>query len=92
MVLECPEVSAILWLSIIATDIKSAIMNLKIYQVDAFASAIFHGNPAAVCPLEAWLAKEQMQNIAMENNLAETAFFVKEEDGYACAGLPLKPR
>ncbi|GAA5521961.1 PhzF family phenazine biosynthesis protein [Aliifodinibius salicampi] len=58
-------------------------MNLKIYQVDAFASAIFHGNPAAVCPLEEWLAKEQMQNIAMENNLAETAFFVKEEEGYA---------
>lgn len=58
-------------------------MNLKIYQVDAFASAIFHGNPAAVCPLNEWLTKEQMQNIAMENNLAETAFFVKEEDGYA---------
>lgn len=57
-------------------------MNLKIYQVDAFASAIFHGNPAAVCPLEKWLTEEQMQNIAMENNLAETAFFVKEEDGY----------
>ncbi|MCW9707519.1 PhzF family phenazine biosynthesis protein [Fodinibius salsisoli] len=57
-------------------------MTLPIYQVDAFATEIFAGNPAAICPLEEWLPKEQMQKIAMENNLAETAFFVKEENGY----------
>ena len=57
-------------------------MKLPIYQVDAFADKPFSGNPAAVCPLENWLSDEQMQNIAMENNLAETAFFVKEEQGY----------
>ena len=49
------------------------------YQVDAFSSKTFGGNPAAVCPLEEWLPDELMQKIAMENNLAETAFFVKKE-------------
>ena len=47
---------------------------IRIYQIDAFAEKIFSGNPAAVCPLENWLPDEQMQLIAMENNLAETAF------------------
>ncbi len=47
-----------------------------IYQVDAFTEKIFGGNPAAVCPLENWLPNDLMQNIAMENNLAETAFYV----------------
>lgn len=56
-------------------------MELKIYQLDAFSSRLFGGNPAAVCPLEGWLSSELMQKIAMENNLAETAFFVQEEDG-----------
>lgn len=51
-------------------------MKLKIYQVDAFTDRVFAGNPAAVCPLEKWLSDEEMQNIAMENNLAETAFYV----------------
>lgn len=55
---------------------------LKIYQVDAFTSELFGGNPAAVVPLDAWLADEMMQQIAMENNLAETAFIVNEPDGY----------
>ena len=55
---------------------------LPIYQVDAFASEVFAGNPAAVCPLEAWLPDEVMQAIAMENNLAETAFFVARDGGY----------
>ena len=55
---------------------------IPIYQVDAFASRAFTGNPAAVCPLERWLSDEQMQAIAMENNLAETAFFVKNGEGY----------
>jgi predicted PhzF superfamily epimerase YddE/YHI9 len=51
-------------------------MKLPIYQIDAFASAVFAGNPAAVCPLERWLPEATMQSIAAENNLAETAFFV----------------
>src|SRR5260221_1738979 len=57
-------------------------MNLKIYQVDAFTSEPFHGNPAAIVPLENWLPDETMQNIALEHNLAETAFFVPNADGY----------
>jgi PhzF family phenazine biosynthesis protein len=57
-------------------------MPQKIYQVDAFAREIFSGNPAAVCPLQQWLSDEILQNIAMENNLAETAFYVKKDDGY----------
>jgi len=52
-------------------------MQIPIYQVDAFASAVFAGNPAAVCPLDAWLADDVMQAIAAENNLSETAFIVK---------------
>lgn len=55
----------------------------KIYQVDAFASKVFEGNPAAVCPLERWLDDARMQRIAQENNLSETAFFVPSmRDGY----------
>lgn len=57
-------------------------MNLKIYQVDAFTDNIFSGNPAAVCPLDAWLPDHLMQNIALENNLSETAFYVKAGDEY----------
>ncbi len=57
-------------------------MNLTIYQVDAFASEVFKGNPAAVCPLDEWLDAELMQRIALENNLSETAFFVKKDDVY----------
>lgn len=57
-------------------------MKIPIYQVDAFAAQVFTGNPAAVCPLESWLPDEQMQAIAMENNLAETAFFVRNGSGY----------
>ena len=52
-------------------------MKIPIYQVDAFADKIFSGNPAAVCPLKNWLPDDLMQKIAMENNLSETAFFVK---------------
>lgn len=55
-------------------------MNLKFYQVDAFTTERFKGNPAVVYPLESWLDDELMQNIAMEHNLSETAFFVKEDD------------
>ena len=52
---------------------------IKIYQVDAFASEIFSGNPAAVCPLNEWLPDRVMQSIASENNLSETAFFVNQK-------------
>jgi PhzF family phenazine biosynthesis protein len=55
---------------------------IPVYQVDAFASRVFSGNPAAICPLEEWLPDEQMQSIAAENNLSETAFFVPNSDGY----------
>lgn len=51
-------------------------MKLKIYQVDAFTSTLFKGNPAAVCPLEEWLPDDLLQAIALENNLSETAFFI----------------
>lgn len=57
-------------------------MRLPIYQVDAFASAVFAGNPAAVCPLESWLPDATMQAIAAENNLSETAFLMPEGEGY----------
>lgn len=57
-------------------------MNLTIYQVDAFTREVFKGNPAAVCPLDEWIDAELMQRIALENNLAETAFFVKKGDVY----------
>jgi PhzF family phenazine biosynthesis protein len=55
---------------------------IPIYQVDAFTAEVFKGNPAAVCPLERWIDDATMQSIAAENNLAETAFFVPEGDGY----------
>ncbi len=57
---------------------------LRLYQVDAFTSKVFGGNPAAVVPLDAWLPESVMQVIAAENNLAETAFFVPEpKSGYS---------
>ncbi|MEZ5422353.1 MAG: PhzF family phenazine biosynthesis protein [Pyrinomonadaceae bacterium] len=57
-------------------------MKLTIYQVDAFTSELFGGNPAAVVPLEDWLDDETMQRIAAENNLSETAFFVDSDGKY----------
>jgi PhzF family phenazine biosynthesis protein len=56
-------------------------MKLKMWQVDAFAAKPFEGNPAAIVPLDAWLDTTLMQKIANENNLAETAFFVKTNAG-----------
>jgi PhzF family phenazine biosynthesis protein len=55
-------------------------MRIPIYQVDAFTDRLFGGNPAAICPLEDWLTDDIMQKIAMENNLAETAFIVKDDN------------
>ena len=57
-------------------------MQIKQYQVDAFASRPFEGNPAAVCVLERWLADDVLQAIAEENNLSETAFFVPCDTGF----------
>jgi PhzF family phenazine biosynthesis protein len=57
-------------------------MKLPFFQVDAFTSRIFGGNPAGVCPLESWLDYDVMQAIAAENNLAETAFFVAGPDRF----------
>ena len=52
------------------------------YIVDAFSDKLFSGNPAGVCLLDEWTKDEIMQNIAAENNLAETAFVVKRENFY----------
>lgn len=57
-------------------------MEIRLYQIDAFADRLFSGNPAAVCPLEAWLPDEVMQKIAAENNLSETAFYVRTDGGF----------
>lgn len=57
-------------------------MKIKQYQVDAFATQVFKGNPAAVCPLKAWAEDEILQAIAEENNLSETAFFVPHGKGF----------
>jgi PhzF family phenazine biosynthesis protein len=52
-------------------------MRIRLFQIDAFTDKVFGGNPAAVCPLDSWLPDTLMQQIATENNLAETAFFVR---------------
>ena len=57
-------------------------MKLRLFQADAFASGLFKGNSAAVVPLTEWLPDETMQQIAAENNLSETAFFIPEGDHF----------
>ncbi len=57
-------------------------MQIPLHQVDAFAERVFTGNPAAVCPLEAWLPDPVLQAIAGENNLSETAFLVRNGDDW----------
>lgn len=57
-------------------------MTIPIYQADAFTDKLFGGNPAAVCPLHEWLSDELMQKIAIENNLSETAYLVKDKSDY----------
>lgn len=57
-------------------------MRIPIWQIDAFADRVFAGNPAAVCRLESWLPDETLAAIAAENNLSETAFLVKEPEGW----------
>lgn len=55
---------------------------IPIYQIDAFSETVFGGNPAAICPLDAWLPDDRMQAIAAENNLSETAFLIPNTDGF----------
>ena len=57
-------------------------VQLTLYQIDAFTDKVFKGNPAAVCPLDSWLADRDLQAIAAENNLSETAFYVPIEGGF----------
>lgn len=57
-------------------------MKRPIYQLDGFTDKIFRGNPAAVVPLEEWLPDDLLQKIALENMVPETAYYVKEENGY----------
>ena len=57
-------------------------MKLPIFQADAFASSLYKGNPAAVVPLTQWLAGSTMQQIAAENNLSETAFYIEEDNHF----------
>ncbi len=57
-------------------------METEIYQVDAFSSEMFGGNPAAIMPLDAWLPDDTLQSVAMENNLSETAFLVAVPGGF----------
>ncbi len=57
-------------------------MKIPLYQIDAFTKTRFEGNPAAICHLPYWLDDTTLQNIAIENNLAETGFFVKKEEHY----------
>ncbi len=67
---------------VILQKLLASFMKLKIYQVDAFADKVFSGNSAAVCPLSEWPSDNLLQQIAMENNLAETAFYVKRNGVY----------
>lgn len=57
-------------------------INMKQYIIDAFTDKVFSGNPAAICILNKWITDELMQDIAIENNLSETAFAVKENETY----------
>ena len=57
-------------------------MKISLFQINAFTNEVFSGNPAAVCPLEKWIDDSKMQSIAAENNLSETAFFVKSDNHY----------
>lgn len=56
--------------------------HIEIFQIDAFTDKVFYGNPAAVCLLDEWLNDELMQAIAVENNLSETAFVIKNNEGF----------
>jgi predicted PhzF superfamily epimerase YddE/YHI9 len=61
---------------------RTRIMKIPIYQVDAFTSDVFSGNPAAICILDSWIDDSMLQSTAAENNLSETAFLVRNDDGF----------
>lgn len=63
-------------------EVKENHMKFPIYQVDAFTSEVFSGNPAAVCILDEWIDDGKLQSVAAENNLSETAFLVQNENGF----------
>jgi PhzF family phenazine biosynthesis protein len=65
-------------------------MRIPIYQVDAFTSEVFSGNPAAVCLLDRWLDDKILQAISIENNLSETAFLVPNAEGFDLRQLLLR--
>jgi PhzF family phenazine biosynthesis protein len=65
-------------------------MKIPLYQVDAFTEKRFHGNPAAICPLDHWLPDSTLQSIAAENNLSETAFYVRDEKPGAVGRFSLR--
>ena len=67
-------------------------MELEIYQIDAFTSEVFRGNPACVVPLSEWLDDNLLIKIAKENNVSETAFFVKIKMVFISDGLLLMLR
>jgi hypothetical protein len=61
---------------------------IDFYMVDAFSDRTFGGNAAAVCPLTEWLPDDVLLKMAQQHNQSETAFFVRNDDGLSCAGLP----
>ncbi len=65
---------------------------LPIYQIDAFSSQVFSGNPAAVCPLETWIEDSLMQAIARENNLSVSAFLSERATDTTSRGSHLLQR
>src|ERR1700759_4799841 len=65
-----------------ATYLKFINMKIPTYQIDSFTKKLFGGNPAAICHLPHWLSDQTLQNIAIENNLAETGFFVEKDGQY----------
>ena len=67
-------------------------MKIPIYQIDSFTQKLFGGNPAAICHLPYWLSDETLQNIAIENNLAETGFLLRKTDSTKSGGLCHMPK
>ena len=65
-----------------AINVRIKVMSLPLFHIDVFTDGPFTGNPAAVCPLKAWLDDELLLAVAAENNLSETAFFVPEGEHY----------
>ncbi len=65
-------------------------MKIMLYHIDSFTDSLFKGNPAVVCPLDRWLTNDQMQKIANENCVSETAFLLKMVKNLICDGLHQK--